>query len=355
MRDIDRQYMARCLQLAKCGKANVNPNPMVGSVIVENGEIIGEGYHREFGGPHAEVYAIASVKEESRLRNATLYVNLEPCSHYGKTPPCTELIIEKGIRRVVVGCLDPFPEVSGKGVALLREAGVEVDVGCLKEEAERLNRVFIVCHRRKRPYILLKWAQSRDGFIDRIRENKTLLPEVFSTPVTSQEVHKVRAEHTGVMVGTRTALLDDPSLSVRWWPGPDPVRIVLDRTGVIPAEYRLRNGKQRTLIVTSSPQTYEPSENIEIITVDFTQSILEQILDRLYTMNITSLLVEGGAVLLNSFIREGLWDEMRVEVSGRFLLRGISAPDLCNLPFPVSIAHVDGQDIMTYRKDDPLL
>ena len=241
MVEVEEKYMARCIELAKGGRGNVSPNPMVGAVVVHKGRIIGEGFHRKCGEAHAEVNAIASVKDESLLKDSTIYVSLEPCSHYGKTPPCAELIIRKGIPRVVVGCLDPFPEVSGRGVRMLREAGVEVVTDVMEEEARALNKAFMTLQTKGRPYIILKWAQSEDGFIDRLRMD-------VLEPVTV--VHKLRSEVAAIMVGTRTALLDNPSLNVRHWSGNSPVRVVLDRRLVIPDSYRLLDGSLRTLIFT---------------------------------------------------------------------------------------------------------
>ena len=221
------QYMRRCLQLAACGRGRVSPNPMVGAVIVCDGKIVGEGYHRQFGGPHAEVNAVASMRDPECLSRSTLYVSLEPCSHYGKTPPCSRLIIEKKIPRVVVGCLDPFPSVSGRGVAMLREAGVEVVTGVLEAECRALNAAFMTAHERQRPYVVLKWAQSRDGFIDRRRRPEEA-PCRFSDAQTSLFVHRLRAGCDAILVGARTAWLDNPTLTLRLWPGRrSPLRVVL--------------------------------------------------------------------------------------------------------------------------------
>lgn len=207
---VEEKFMARCIELARHGSGHTAPNPMVGAVIVHDGVIIGEGFHRCCGQAHAEVNAIASVKDESLLRESTIYVSLEPCSHYGKTPPCAELIIRKRIPHVVIGCLDPFPEVSGRGVRMLREAGIEVVTGVLEEEARRLNKAFMTFQTRKRPYVTLKWAESADGYIDKIRPNDTEPPVVFSTPETLARVHKMRAESAAILVGKHTALLDNP-------------------------------------------------------------------------------------------------------------------------------------------------
>jgi diaminohydroxyphosphoribosylaminopyrimidine deaminase/5-amino-6-(5-phosphoribosylamino)uracil reductase len=322
--EMEEKYMARCIALARHGMGKVSPNPMVGAVVVHRGKIIGEGYHRKYGGPHAEVNAIASVKDESLLRDSTLYVNLEPCSHYGKTPPCTELILGKGIPRVVVACPDPYPEVSGRGILQLRRAGVEVTTGVMAAEALSLNRVFVTAHTLKRPYIYLKWAQSADGFMDRVRTDALVPPVAFSSPAMLQLVHKRRSEVAAIMVGTRTALLDNPSLTVRHWSGSSPVRVVLDRALSIPSGYHLLDGSVRTLVFTSLER--EDTLHTEYIRIDFGAEVLKQVLHHLYRLRLTSLLVEGGACLLNHFIREGLWDEVQVETSPVYLGSGVKAP-----------------------------
>ena len=279
-------YMRRCLQLATYGKGFVAPNPMVGAVIVHNNRIIGEGFHEKYGGPHAEVQAIASVKDEKFLKNSTLYVNLEPCSHYGKTPPCVDLIRKKQIPCVVIGHEDPFPEVSGRGIKKLREAGVEVICGILEEECKELNKRYLTYILQHRPYIILKWSQSSDGFLDRHREeNDGKTPVKFSNAFTQMLVHKIRAEESAIMVGTRTLRLDRPALNVRYWKGNNPERIA----------------------------------------VDSNQSLRQQIRS-LYERKIQSLMVEGGAMLLQSFLNENLWDEIQIEIASFPLKDGVAAP-----------------------------
>jgi diaminohydroxyphosphoribosylaminopyrimidine deaminase/5-amino-6-(5-phosphoribosylamino)uracil reductase len=280
--------MHRCLQLAAYGKGFTAPNPLVGAVIVRQGKIIGEGFHRKYGEAHAEVNAIASVKNENLLKDSTLYVNLEPCSHYGKTPPCAELLIKKQIPRVVVGQTDPFPKVSGRGIKMLREAGIEVVCGVLEEECNELNKRFLTYILKHRPYIILKWAQSADGFMDRCREeNDGQLPVQFSTPLTRMLVHKMRAEEAAVMIGKRTELLDRPQLNVRFWQGNNPVKIIAD------SKKSLRNQ-----------------------------------INSLYKAGIQSLIVEGGSTLLHAFLEENLWDETRIEILPFLLDEGIKAPTL---------------------------
>ena len=278
--------MRRCLQLAVNGKGFVAPNPMVGAVIVCNDRIIGEGFHGKYGGPHAEVQAIASVKDEYLLKTSTLYVNLEPCSHYGKTPPCVDLIRKKQIPRVLIGQEDPFPEVSGRGVKLLREAGIDVACGILEEECKELNKRFLTYTLQHRPYVMLKWAQSADGFIDQLREEDDgKFPVKISNAFTRLLVHKTRAEEAAIMVGTRTLRLDKPALNVRYWKGNNPERII----------------------------------------VDSKQSLRHQ-LETLYERKIQSLMVEGGAKLIQSFLNENLWDEMHIEVAAFSLKKGVAAP-----------------------------
>lgn len=327
MVEVENKYMARCISLARGGAGGVAPNPMVGAVVVHQGKIIGEGYHRKYGEAHAEVNAIASVRDESLLKEATMYVSLEPCSHYGKTPPCAELIIKKQIPRVVIGCLDPFPEVSGRGVRMLREAGVEVVTGVMEKEAWELNRVFMTFQEKRRPYIYLKWAQSADGFMDRLRTDNSSPAVVLSSPETMRRVHRLRADVAAIMVGTQTASLDNPSLTVRHWAGKSPVRVVLDRTLRIPSHYHLFDGTVKTLVFTTVADAIS-RENVEYVTIDFSQPVLPQVMHELYIRKLNSLMVEGGATLLGHFLKEGLWDQMLVETAPVSLESGVKAPDL---------------------------
>lgn len=320
----DERFMCRCLQLARKGMMGAAPNPMVGAVIVCDGKIIGEGYHRRCGQAHAEVNAIRSVSRPELLKRSTIYVSLEPCSHYGKTPPCADLIIEKQIPRVVVGCVDPFSRVSGRGIQKLRDAGIEVTVGVLEKECRCLIRRFITFHAEKRPYIVLKWAQSADGFIDVKRTGGA--PIVLSSPETQMLVHKHRAECKAILVGRRTALLDNPSLTVRCWHGENPLRLVLDRELSLPSDLHLFDGTVPTVVFTAKEQT--SYAGVDFVRLDFTQAVVPQILGYLYEHGIQSLLVEGGHCLLQSFIDAGLWDEAFVECVPRLLYDGISAPQM---------------------------
>lgn len=318
----NERYMRRCIQLARNGMCRTAPNPMVGAVIVCDGRIIGEGYHARCGEAHAEVNAIRSVADPALLQRSTLYVSLEPCSHYGKTPPCADLIIEKQIPRIVVGCRDPFPKVAGRGIQKLRDAGREVTVGVLETECRQLLRRFITFHTLHRPYVTLKWAQSADGFIDICRTDGT--PARLSDDYTLILVHKRRAEHSAILVGTRTALLDNPSLTVRHWYGPSPVRVTIDRQGTLPEHLHLFDGTVHTLVFTENPRTERPG--VEYIAADFRRPLLPQLLTALYERNLQSLLVEGGAATLQSFIDAGLWDEAFVETAPLCLHNGVAAP-----------------------------
>lgn len=319
----DEKYIARCIQLAKNGLCNAAPNPMVGAVIVHNDTIIGEGYHIRCGEAHAEVNAVRSVKDKSLLKESTIYVSLEPCSHHGKTPPCADLIINKGIPRVVVGCQDPFSLVAGRGIAKLREAGIEVKVGVLEEECRQLIRRFVTFNTLRRPFITLKWAESADGFIDLHRTEGH--PYIFSSPLSSMLVHKRRAEHSAILVGRRTALLDNPSLTTRNWFGKNPVRMVIDKDLTLPKHFALFDGSVRTLVFTQREDTSN-RPNVEHIRLDFKIDILPQIMEVLYKEKLQSLMVEGGSILLQSFIDAGCWDEAYIEQSDAHLKDGVKAP-----------------------------
>ncbi len=297
----DEMYMRRCLQLARCGFYGARPNPMVGAVIVADGRIIGEGYHAKCGEGHAEVNAFAAVsgQDEALLSKATIYVSLEPCAHYGRTPPCAELIIRKGVARVVVGCVDPFAKVKGRGIQMLRDAGIEVTVGVLEKECHWLNRRFFTFHQHQRPYILLKWAQTADGFLDDHGKATSI-----STPLTRMLVHQLRAEYEAIVVGRVTEEREHPQLNVRYWSGPDPQKMVLSH-----------------------------------------QFGIEQVLSTCREQSLQSLMVEGGGTTLRSFIEAGLWDEIRVETCGRSVGDGTSAPKIPTGAVLLSREEVDGNVI----------
>lgn len=311
-------YMARCLQLARIGMYYVAPNPMVGAVLVQenvDGEelIIGEGWHERYGEPHAEPNCLMNAEKFNSVVDyglCTLYVSLEPCSHYGKTPPCAELIIRKGIKRVVVGCLDPNPKVAGRGVQLMRAAGVEVEVGVLEDACKALNKRFFCLQENKRPYVILKWAQTSDGYIDVERSGGS--PLVISTPLMKQLVHQQRAENMAIMVGTRTVLLDNPKLLTTHWSGRNPIRVTMDRHDVLPDDCKIFSDESETIV-------YRENTDWMYILAD------------LASRNIHSVLVEGGATLLNTIIESGIYDEVHVEVSDASLPlsalgRGVKAP-----------------------------
>lgn len=326
-------YMRRCLQLAALAQGHTSPNPMVGAVVVCDGRIIGEGYHRQCGKPHAEVNAIGAVRDKSLLQHSTLYVSLEPCSHYGKTPPCCELILSCGIPRVVVGCTDPFPQVSGRGIARLRSRGVEVLSGVLEDECRALNRNFMTLQEKHRPYVILKWAQSADGYIDRRRADEEA-PTILSDAVTRTWAHRLRAVCDAVLVGTRTAVADNPSLTVRYWTGRNPLRIVIDRRGVVPAGSHLFDGTAPTLLLGSRGNDLP---GVDVISLSPCDNVLHVLLDELARRKVQSLLVEGGARLLQSFIDAGLWDEARIETTPAELHEGVAAPHIEGIQMQINV------------------
>lgn len=347
--NIHNLYMQRCLQLANIAGGFAAPNPMVGALLVCDNKIIGEGYHRRYGQPHAEPNSIHSVKDKSLLSHSTLYVNLEPCSHFGKTPPCANLIVDSGIPRVVIGTFDPNPKVAGRGVKILEQAGIEVIVGVLENECRELNRRFFIYQEQRRPFVLLKWAQTSDGYLDRIRTDNEQLPLSISNKITSQLTHKMRSENQSILVSTNTVLLDNPSLTVRNWSGKNPVRIALDRQGRIPAGYNLLNGKNQTFIFTEHP--HENAHNLEYIPHVFDENALRKMFDIIYKKGIHSVLVEGGSKLLQSIISAGMWDEAHIEVSEQNLCKGVVAPVLPVLP--VVSDEVQGHAWLHFKNPKP--
>jgi diaminohydroxyphosphoribosylaminopyrimidine deaminase / 5-amino-6-(5-phosphoribosylamino)uracil reductase len=320
------KFMQRALDLASAGLGTTAPNPLVGAVIVHDGRIIGEGYHQVYGGPHAEVNAIASVRNPELLSEADLYVNLEPCAHYGKTPPCALLIIEKKIPRVIIGNIDPYSEVAGKGVAMLRRAGAEVITGVMEDECTALNKRFFTFHLKKRPFIILKWAQTLDGFIDRTGTDR---PAWITNETARVLVHKWRTEESAILVGKVTALKDNPMLNVREWTGRNPVRIVIDRNLELDPSLNLFNASAPTIVF--NEKTDQTIGNIRRIKLDRAENQLPAMLSMMYESGLQSVIVEGGARLLQSFIVQGLWDEARIFTGNKWFGKGVRAPELNGL------------------------
>jgi diaminohydroxyphosphoribosylaminopyrimidine deaminase/5-amino-6-(5-phosphoribosylamino)uracil reductase len=320
-------FIRRCLQLAKKGINHVHPNPMVGCVITipdENaafGErIIGEGYHKKYGGPHAEVNAVNSVKDHLKLSQATAYVSLEPCSHFGKTPPCANLLIDNKVKKVVVASLDPNPLVAGRGIKMLEAAGVDVHVNVLQTEAEALNRRFYTFHQKKRPYFSLKWAQTKNGFINDATKKQTNI----SNPQSQQIVHKLRSTEAAIMIGANTAKIDNPSLTTRNWSGEHPIRVLLDAQLSTPMEQKLFSDGLKTLVFNEKKNGVDGAVEY----VKQSPKDLMAVLNHLYSQNINSVLVEGGSQVLQSFINANLWDEAFVFEADFALETGINAPSI---------------------------
>ncbi|ALJ06880.1 riboflavin biosynthesis protein RibD [Pseudalgibacter alginicilyticus] len=304
--------MRRCIQIAKNGLGTTRPNPMVGSIIVHNNKIIGEGFTSKYGGNHAEVNAINSVSNKKLLRESTIYVILEPCSHFGKTPPCSDLIIEHNIPTVVIGCIDEHEKVAGKGIEKLKNAGCHVIVGILEKECKNHLKRFFTFHNKKRPYIILKWAETTDGFIAPLTKNEQK-PVWITNRFSRQLVHKWRAEEQAILVGTNTILQDNPSLTTRDWIGENPIRIVIDQKEKLSKQLAVFNNTSKTISITNS-------------NIDFTKNIAKQICDILFKENINSIIIEGGAKTLQTFINENLWDEARVFIGTIQFKDGTKAP-----------------------------
>ncbi len=341
----DELYISRCLQLAQQGLGNVLSNPLVGCVIVKDNKVIGEGYHREYGKNHAEINAIESVKDPADLKGSTLYVNLEPCSHFGKTPPCTDRIIESGISKVVIAGLDPSEKVNGKGVQKLEESGIEVVSGILKEGEIDSNRRFRTFHQKKRPYVILKWAQSKDGFIDKERKEGEKGQFRISNDATQRLLHLWRSQEMAIMVGKNTLLTDNPSLNVRLVDGRDPLRIVIDRKNDLPKDLKVFSDSCRTLVFNNEERDFP--ENIDHVQG---KRDLPEILKELHQRGNSSLFVEGGGKLLQSFIDADLWDEIRIFESQNDLENGLKAPEFKGRE--ISRSDLQGNRILTYRNTE---
>lgn len=337
-------YMRRALALAALGNGHVAPNPMVGAVVVHGNRIIGEGYHRRYGAPHAEVNAIASVSHSDRklLSQSTIYVTLEPCSHFGKTPPCADLIISTGIPRVVVGCLDPFDKVSGRGVERLRAAGVEVDVGVEQAQCMLLNKAFMTAHTLHRPFITLKWAQTSDGFTALATPDGPA-PVKISTPASIAAVHALRAHYQAIMVGSSTAMADKPNLGTRGFAAADPIKVIFDRRGRCSAA-DLSNLAGNVMVLSSCEPQLKGARWIAC----GTDTPVDIAMERLYDAGITSLLVEGGAELLRGFFQSGIWDDARVEIAPMHLGERGAAPMFLPCQVPDSMTEIDNNFVLTY-------
>jgi diaminohydroxyphosphoribosylaminopyrimidine deaminase/5-amino-6-(5-phosphoribosylamino)uracil reductase len=349
MTDIHRSYMHRCIELARNGAGRVAPNPMVGAVLVHGNRIIGEGYHRQYGQAHAEVNCIDSVLpgDENLIPFSTLYVSLEPCAHFGKTPPCSDLIIQKKIPKVVIGCRDPFTAVDGKGIERLQKAGVEVLTGIAEDECEELNKRFIRFVTKKRPYIILKWAQTANGKISGNIGERLLITNEY----TNRLVHQWRGEEAAILVGTNTALLDDPSLTNRRGTGSNPVRLAIDMSLRLPSNLKILDGKHRTIVFNALKN--EETDNLQYYQINRDQDLVMQLADACYSLGLQSILVEGGARLLQSFIDAGLWDEARVITNEEMnITDGLSAPLLGNRH--VNSSQKISSDIIHYYTNKPI-
>ena len=321
----DNKFMRRCMELASRAEGMTYPNPLVGSLIVHEGKIIGEGYHLKAGGPHAEINAINAVAGKAKLKYSTLYVNLEPCSHFGKTPPCADFIIANSIPRVVIGTVDTSEKVSGRGVAKLRSAGCEVTTGVLETECRRLNRRFFTFNEKRRPYITLKWAQSADGYIDVLRyEERETRPTWISGKPERVLVHKWRASEQAILVGAGTIRADNPKLNVREWTGNDPIKIILSSSGILNNQLAVNEINGTVVIFTYNMNAYFP-EAVKIKLTDDKPSSW-QIIEYLHHAGIQSLFIEGGAKVLNHFISNGLWDEARIFKGTEYFNEGVKAP-----------------------------
>ncbi|MEP7095841.1 MAG: bifunctional diaminohydroxyphosphoribosylaminopyrimidine deaminase/5-amino-6-(5-phosphoribosylamino)uracil reductase RibD [Flavobacterium sp.] len=327
--NIHEKYIKRCIELAQNGFGTTYPNPMVGSIIVYENQIIGEGWHKKAGEPHAEVNAIRSVKDKSLLKKATIYVSLEPCSHFGKTPPCCDLIIANKIPNVVIGTVDPNEKVSGRGIKKIAESGANVIVGVLERECNELNKRFFTFHQKKRPYIILKWAESQDGFLAPEKEaGQDRKPVWITNSHSRQLVHKWRSEEQAILVGTQTVIDDNPKLNVRDWAGNNPVRVVLDQNNRISEDSFIFDDTVKTIVFTKSEIVGE-KENTTFAVIDFSQNIIPQILEVLYQNQIQSIIIEGGLQTLQTFIDQNIWDEARIFTGKKTTFgKGTKAPVL---------------------------
>ncbi|KAB5491927.1 bifunctional diaminohydroxyphosphoribosylaminopyrimidine deaminase/5-amino-6-(5-phosphoribosylamino)uracil reductase RibD [Muricauda hadalis] len=328
--NIHQKYILRCMELGKKGLGTTAPNPMVGCVIVHDGKIIGEGFTSPYGGPHAEVNAINSVKDKSVLSRASLYVTLEPCSHYGKTPPCADLIVKHNISEAFIGLKDPHDKVAGKGIQKLEEAGCKVTIGILEEECREHHKRFLTYQEKKRPYIILKWAETQDGFMapDKTKRKDKPEPYWITNPYSRQLVHQWRSEEQAILVGTNTVLEDNPKLNTRDWAGKNPIRIVLDKNLRIGPDFHVLDGSEKTIVLTQHTDATKYIDGVAYEVLDFNKPLAQQVCDALHKQSISSAIVEGGTKTLQTFIDEGLWDEARIFTGAVRFGNGIAAPKL---------------------------
>ena len=348
--NIHEKYIKRCIELAQNGLGTTYPNPMVGSVIVHENQIIGEGWHQKAGEPHAEVNAIKAVADETLLKKSTIYVSLEPCSHFGKTPPCSDLIVAMGIKNVVIGTIDPFAKVAGRGIKKLMDAGCKVQVGILDKECQELNRRFFTFHKEKRPYIILKWAQTVDGFIAPEKKDEQR-PVWITNKYSGQLVHKWRSEEAGILVGTTTALDDNPSLNVRKWTGKDPVRLVVDRELKISKDAALFDQTQKTIVITEK-NVENNSPQLLFEKIEFSENIAAEICRICHKNEIQSVIIEGGRNTLQQFIDRKLWDEARIFTGNTSFGKGTPAPVFSAKK--ISENMIEGDRLEIFRNEENL-
>ena len=340
---IESKFMNKCIALAKQGLGNTYPNPLVGSVVVYKGEVIGSGWHQKSGEAHAEVHSIRNVSDRSLLADSSLYVNLEPCSHYGKTPPCTDLIIQSGIRHVVIGMKDPFEKVNGRGIQKLRHAGVRVDVGIEAAACRELNKRFITTIEKQRPYIILKWAETLDRFL--APKTKTTNDPVWISNLLSRTLaHQWRAEEQSILIGKQTALDDNPALTTRLHKGPSPIRLLIDPKEEVDRKAKVFNPDQKVIVFTANKSRTEA--HIEYVAIDFSANGLQQILSTLFQKGIQSMLVEGGSITLQHFIDSGLWDEARVITGRKKFVEGITAPNITSFSAKPNTTKILGRNVI---------
>ncbi|MCV9389211.1 bifunctional diaminohydroxyphosphoribosylaminopyrimidine deaminase/5-amino-6-(5-phosphoribosylamino)uracil reductase RibD [Reichenbachiella ulvae] len=336
----DLTYMRRALELASIGSKDASPNPMVGCVIVHNGKIIGEGWHQKYGGPHAEVNAVASVEDQSLLSESTVYVTLEPCAHHGKTPPCADLLVEHKVKKVVIANEDPFPLVNGGGIEKLKAAGIEVQIGPQNKDGLNLNRRFFHVQKKRRPFVVLKWAQTADGYVARENYDSKWISNAYSRKL----VHKWRAEEDAILVGKNTVKYDDPALTVRGWEGDHPLRVFIDRNLELPNELKLKDGALPTICYNlKKSETLDNLEYVKLPKIDFMKSLLED----LFRRKVQSVLVEGGSAILHDVIDSRLWDEARIFISENEFRVGIPAPRL--IGNQISTQNIEGDKLMVFK------